>query len=86
MLLELKCMARERSSSSTEWVCQESQDKLNEAWAKETKVKQEELEARKIYQVKQNTLANFSILKEAKALGLIWEEDFWEKCKVAFGL
>lgn len=42
----------------------ESKEKLNDAKVKETMAKREDFEARKNYQVKKNTLAHITILKE----------------------
>ncbi|CAM6084604.1 unnamed protein product [Calypogeia fissa] len=48
--------------------------------------KKQEFEAKKKFQEQKNVMAAINLLKEAKNLGLISEEEFQLRCKATLGL
>lgn len=45
-----------------------------------------ESEERRVYQAQQSTLVKIMVLEKQKALGLISDDEFRERCKAAFGM
>ncbi|CAM6102316.1 unnamed protein product [Calypogeia fissa] len=75
---------KQASEGASKRVLEEAKASYAEAKQEESTAKCQESQSRKVYQDRQNILAEIAILEKQKELGLITEEKFKENCQVVF--